>query len=242
MATHRGDATAFFRFVHALSQEYQGLESVHPAPTFKKHTFLSPSQELIDAFRPTLPHLQKIYPRELAISICREIGKPLDVVTWRFDKEELAMLKVMFNKDRGTAPRLTIQDCLTAHILVLLNRCLDKPIKRVSSVASYRALDAPFNHPNVAGNQYYMFYSAPISAGTSAANIAGIICDSITKHRDPDYVANWLAVCGHLMLAAQSAGQTYFFAGEEDALLCTLASHIQRASSGRRRHRIDGII
>ncbi|OAX38369.1 hypothetical protein K503DRAFT_691726 [Rhizopogon vinicolor AM-OR11-026] len=219
--------------MHALSQEYQGLESVHPAPTFKKHTFLSPSQELIDAFRPTLPHLQTIYSRELAISTCREIGKPLDIVTWRFDKEELAVLKVMFNKDRETGPRLTIQDCLTAHILTLLNRCLDKPIKRVTSVASYRALDAPFNHPNVAGNQYYMvrmFYSAPISAGTSTANIAGIIRDSIIKHRDLDYVANWLAVCGHLMLVAQSAGQTYFFAGEEDALLVNSMAYIDWTS------------
>ncbi|KAJ8597061.1 hypothetical protein M405DRAFT_724983, partial [Rhizopogon salebrosus TDB-379] len=120
------------------------------------------------------------------------------------------------------APRLTTQDCLTAHVLMVLNHCLDKPIKRVSSVASYRTLDAPFNHPDVAGNQYYMvrmFYSAPIPTRTSTANIAGIIRDSIIKHRDVDYVENWLAVCGHLMLAAQSAGQTYFFSGEEDALL-----------------------
>jgi hypothetical protein len=122
--------------VHSLSQEYQGLESVHPAPTFEKHTFPSPSHELIDAFLPTLSHLQKIYPRELAISTSNEIGKPLEVVTWRFDKEELAALKDMLNKDRGTADRLTTQDCLTAHVFTVLNRCLDKPMKRVSSVAS----------------------------------------------------------------------------------------------------------
>ncbi|KAJ8597060.1 hypothetical protein M405DRAFT_707795, partial [Rhizopogon salebrosus TDB-379] len=47
-----GDATAFFRFVHSLSQEYQGLEGVHPTPTFDKHTFPVPSQELIEAFLP----------------------------------------------------------------------------------------------------------------------------------------------------------------------------------------------
>ncbi|KAG0700588.1 hypothetical protein DFH29DRAFT_807475 [Suillus ampliporus] len=127
----------------------------------------------------------------------------------------------MLNKDRGEkVPRLTIQDCLTAHVLAVLNHCLERPIKRVSSVASYRTLDAPFNHPDVAGKQYYMvrttFYQGHC---TSTANIAGIIRDSITTHRDVNYVENWLTVCGHLMLAAQSAGQTYFFSGEEDTLL-----------------------
>jgi hypothetical protein len=57
--------------------------------------------------------------------------------------EELAALKATLNEGReGTAPRLTTQDCLTAHVLMVLNRCLDKPIKRVSSVASV-SLAAP---------------------------------------------------------------------------------------------------
>jgi hypothetical protein len=132
--------------VHSLSQEYQGLEGAHPTPTFDKHTFPVPSQELIKAFLPTLSHLQKIYPRELAISTSHEIGKPLEIVTWRFEKEELAALKTTLNEGReGTAPRLTTQDCLTAHVLMVLNHCLDKPIKRVSSVASV-SLAAPHEY------------------------------------------------------------------------------------------------
>ncbi|OAX39107.1 hypothetical protein K503DRAFT_669229, partial [Rhizopogon vinicolor AM-OR11-026] len=43
-----GDATAFFRFTHALSKLYQGLHPIYPPPTFEKPSFPQPSECAIE--------------------------------------------------------------------------------------------------------------------------------------------------------------------------------------------------
>ncbi|KIJ69610.1 hypothetical protein HYDPIDRAFT_45726, partial [Hydnomerulius pinastri MD-312] len=47
-----GDAVTLFRFMHTLSQFYQGLAPGFQAPAFKKHVFPAPSESVMAAYHP----------------------------------------------------------------------------------------------------------------------------------------------------------------------------------------------
>ncbi|PBK96515.1 hypothetical protein ARMGADRAFT_868874, partial [Armillaria gallica] len=47
-----GDATSLLRFMHTLSQLYQGLQPSYPAPSFRKHIFASPATDILQRFGP----------------------------------------------------------------------------------------------------------------------------------------------------------------------------------------------
>ncbi|PCH38297.1 hypothetical protein WOLCODRAFT_66225 [Wolfiporia cocos MD-104 SS10] len=115
--------------------------------------------------------------------------------------------------------RLSVHDCLIAHVVTILNRCLSTPIRFVTHAASYRTVDAPFVESHEAGNAIHII---PTSLNErDAQNVEGIavaLRRSILKWRDPDLLARWLAVASHSMLEAANSDRSMFFAATSGLL------------------------
>ena len=96
-----------------------------------------------------------------------EASKGVENVQWRFTGEELRRLHAIISSNLQQT--LTIQDCLTAYLVIVLNRARKKPVAQITHVASvseghstvrvvsltlykYRKVTAPFIEENVAGN------------------------------------------------------------------------------------------
>ena len=129
-----GDGTFHFRFTHTLSQFYQNKVPEFATPTFRKHVFSPPSPAIAAEYYRQTPQQRDIYPIAELGPKYAEASKGIANVQWRFTGEELRRLHGTISS--GGQQALTIQDCLTAYFVTVLNRAQKKPIARVTNVAS----------------------------------------------------------------------------------------------------------
>ena len=130
----KGDAIALFRFTHTLSQYYQNKVSEFPTPTFRKHVFQPPSEAIAAEYHTRIRQLQDPYPFAELGAVYAEAGKGIENFQWRCSGEELRRLHAKICS--SGPPTLTIQDCLTAYLVTVLNRCQERPIRMVTNAAS----------------------------------------------------------------------------------------------------------
>ncbi|KZT65178.1 hypothetical protein DAEQUDRAFT_653195, partial [Daedalea quercina L-15889] len=110
------------------------------------------------------------------------------------------------------------QDCLTAYVVTVLNRCGEGPIDVVTNAASYRHTAAPIVDSEVAGNPIYIIRTE-LERGTGRlGSVALAIRRSIEKWREPSFITAYMSVASHLMLDAANADRSMFFAAEAGAL------------------------
>ncbi|EGN96123.1 hypothetical protein SERLA73DRAFT_141320 [Serpula lacrymans var. lacrymans S7.3] len=129
------------------------------------------------------------------------------------------VLEAVSDHDNKVAAKITTQDCLTAYIVNVLNRCLGSSIHMITNAASYRHSDAPFVHPDVAGNLIYIVRSEvmpPYSKGVGT--IATVIRKSIIEWRQAVFISNWMSAASYLMHAAALEGKQHFFLPQPDVL------------------------
>jgi len=122
----KGDTTARFRFIHTLSQFYQNKVPEFPTSTFRKHALPPPSEAIATEYYPKNPLLHHAYPFAEIGTKFMEAKKGVEILNWRFTGEELRRLHESISLSGQQA--LTIQDCLTAYIVTVLNHCQEKPI------------------------------------------------------------------------------------------------------------------
>ena len=70
-----------------------------------------------------------------------EAKKGVEILHWRFTGKELGRLHATISSSGQQA--LTIQDCLTAYIVTILNRCQEKPIRMVTNMGSVSERHVP---------------------------------------------------------------------------------------------------
>ena len=162
-----GDGISLFRFTHTLSQFYQNKAPQFTAPTFKKHVFQPPSQAIAAEYYLQTRQLHNVCPIAELDPKYAGPGKGVENVQWRFTGEELRRLHATISSN--VQQTLTIQDCLTAYFVTVLNRARKKPMAQVTYASSvsqgygtakvvsltlyqYRKVIAPFIEENVAGN------------------------------------------------------------------------------------------
>lgn len=124
------------RFLQVLSQLYQGLEPSHPPPTFEKYEFPHPTLDMIEKYLPLMPHLAKTCNTQELGSRYAELNESTASINWRIEKHQLQMLHTKLVKGLDPAFKLSEQDCLTAYIVSVLNRCVEVPIRTVTNAAS----------------------------------------------------------------------------------------------------------
>lgn len=136
--------------MHLLSQEYhhQGLNASYPGrhggppPTFKKHIFPVPSAHSIEihSHSTSMSHLTEACPISELGEQYKRLGHSTSTVRvdWRFTKHALETLRTKVQSTLGEPQyTLSIQDCLTAYIVSIINRCTTSvPVQRVTNVAS----------------------------------------------------------------------------------------------------------
>ena len=128
-----GDATVLFRFTHSLSQFYQNKAPEFAIPTFRKHVFPSPSEAIAAEYH-SLTRQLNVYPIAELGSKYAEAMKGVESVQWRFTGEELRRLHAIISSSEQQT--LTIQDCLTAYLVTVLNRAQEKHIPQITNVLS----------------------------------------------------------------------------------------------------------
>ena len=81
-----------------------------------------------------MPLHHHVYPFAEVGAQFAEANKGVELLNWRFTGEELRRLHASISSSGQRA--LTIQDCLSAYIVTVLNRCREKPIRMVTNQAN----------------------------------------------------------------------------------------------------------
>lgn len=139
-----GDAIVLARFMHALSQLYQGLPLRYAAPTFKKYYFPEPSCSVLAEFWPRMPHLHDTYFFSELGGKYADLRKNMEHLRWRFDTHDLAELRSVLSsrgQDEGLGS-LSKQDCLTAYLVATLNDNRSIVVEKVTNASTVSSLYA----------------------------------------------------------------------------------------------------
>lgn len=214
-----GDATTLLRFMHCLSQCYQGLQPTFPRPTFTKHDLPRPSQETTERYLPLMPHLARTYPAAILRGLCAEANEDIHPIRIRISVDKLSRLRDrMAASIKATNVKISIQDCLTAYIVSVLQRCSGVSIRMVTNAASYRRVQAPFIDGNVAGNAISIVPALLDGTEKTLVDRAIAIRRAIDRARQPEFIADWVAVASQRMFAAANSSESLFFAASSDCV------------------------
>ncbi|TFY64197.1 hypothetical protein EVJ58_g2784 [Rhodofomes roseus] len=164
-----------------------------------------------------MPHLAHTYHRsELAAQYA---GMNRDVVRVDVRVSGAALGRLVDVVRARTRERaVSRQDCLTAYVVTVLNRCGAGSIDVVANAASYRNIAAPWVDAAVAGNPIYIVRTDLGRGAQRLSDIALTIRRSIEKWREPAFIGAHMSVASQLMLDAANARRSMFFAAEPGVL------------------------
>lgn len=128
-----GDANLLSRFMHTLSQFYQGLPQLYPPPTFKRYYFPTPSASMSAKFWPQLTHLHHPCLLTEFVPVYVDFLQKYQHLKWRFDTHDLDELRSILSSREERY--LSKQDCLSAHIVAVLNRHTSEPVRTIANVS-----------------------------------------------------------------------------------------------------------
>ena len=127
-----GDGTVLFRFLHTLSQFYQGLSPEFATPSFKKYHFPTPSYSVVAEFWPRIPHLHKPYD----FGAPAKPSKSCEHMRWRINSCDIEDLYSAISSKKQSGPSLSKQDCITAYLVAVLNHNRSNPVQKVINITS----------------------------------------------------------------------------------------------------------
>ena len=121
--------------MQTLSHAYLGNPLPSP-PTLAKHAFPIPSQELIEKYKTSMPHLVRTYHQSELAAQYASTNRAVARVNVRIAGSLLDRLALKVRERTGNA-KISRQDCLTAYVVTVLNQCGPlEPIKVVTNAAS----------------------------------------------------------------------------------------------------------
>lgn len=129
-----------------LSTLYEDPEApaskLPPSPSFYRHFFPSPFSSvpgLSDSFIPRMPHLVNDYPLQGVMDAYRRGEEDTDLVHVRIPHASMQrMLDAIPQLDNGARFELSPHDALMTYLVTVLNRSLEKPVRRIINVVNVR--------------------------------------------------------------------------------------------------------
>lgn len=117
----------------AVSQSYQGLRPSFPPPSYQKHVFPDPSPHMIQEISRFMPHFRETYEYSELGAMYAQANKDVVRNDCRIERDKI---EALCTKMRQGSPDISTQDCLTAYIVTVLNRCIQPPILNITNAAS----------------------------------------------------------------------------------------------------------
>ncbi|CAL1696590.1 unnamed protein product [Somion occarium] len=231
-----GDATTLTNLLQTLSQYYQGLPPP-PAPTFYRRRWPRPPEgaEGGALYQRYTPHVAKSYPLADVVAKYVAEAQAASMVDFKFTAANLDALRKRASRwtpddawHSGESLKLTHQDSLTAYLITLHNRCLDKPIHGLMNMMSYRTRaadeNALYRHPGNAANCVYL-PTFDLSSSPTLSALARTIRRGIVNARSTEYVEKYLMLNSAAQQDAAKYGKFHIFPGESVALVNSLMGH-----------------
>ncbi|KAF5386593.1 hypothetical protein D9615_001725 [Tricholomella constricta] len=209
-----GDLTLLHRFMNTISRIYEGLEPSFPTPTFTKQHFPVPDAETLAKYSSFCPYLV----HSLSGSKYGETQRTISRVDWRVSRRELESLRGAVQL-MIPALKVSLQDCLTAYVVTVINQHRPFSIKKVTNAASYREIKAPFVQPDVAGNAILIIPTEEdFRGGANIVEVAKKIRESLLHNLEARRLEQSMSVISYLMLLAANEHRPPFFGIETTTL------------------------
>ncbi|CAF3602334.1 unnamed protein product [Rotaria sp. Silwood1] len=192
-----GDAASCLHFLNTLSRIYQQLTPLEPFPISERR--LWQEDEVDQSLLPIMKQLRDALPLRDMLKNFIVIHAKYDQVNLHFSSEQLDKLRELAGGNN-----LTIQDALTAYIIVTLNKYCYKNddehlILRTNTTVNYRGVSDSIAPLGQVSNAILMMLSDNFDDPFSLSNVAKTIRISINRSRDPKFLKSYLATADGLM-------------------------------------------
>jgi hypothetical protein len=192
-----GDAASCLNFLNTLSRLYQQMEPLKPLPIFERRLWTS--DEIDSSLLSTMKHFRDAKPLEEMWKKFMIDQEAYDQVNLCFSGEQLAKLRILAGGDS-----VTIQDSLTAYIILTLNTYYYKndDVHRIlctNTSINFRGVSDSIAPHGQVSNAMFMMLSDHFEDPYSLSSIAKTIRQSIIKSRDPKFLERWLATADDAM-------------------------------------------
>ncbi len=192
-----GDAASCLKFLNTLSRLYQHMEPLEPLPIFEQRLWRQ--DEIDQSLLPTMKCFRDAKPFEVMWKKFMIDQEAYEQVNLHFSGEQLAKLRLLAGGNT-----VTIQDALTAYIILTLNTyCYKTPderhILRTNTSVNFRGVSDSIASTGQIGNAIFLMLSENFEDSLSLSNIAQTIRRSIIKSRDSKFLERWLATADDAM-------------------------------------------
>ncbi|CAF3975897.1 unnamed protein product [Rotaria sordida] len=192
-----GDAASCLHFLNTLSRIYQHLEPPEPSPVFERRLWRQ--DEADQTLLPIMKQLRDALSLKNMLKNFMSIQNMYDQVNLHFSGEQLDTIRELAGGNI-----VTIQDSLTAYIIVTLNTyCYRNDdghlILRTNTTVNYRGVLDSIAPVGQVSNAIFMMLSNNFENPFSLTNVAKAIRSSIIRSRDPKFLESWLATADGLM-------------------------------------------
>ncbi|CAF1338068.1 unnamed protein product [Rotaria sordida] len=210
-----GDADSYIHFLSDLSRFYQGLEPLSPKPSFERHLWIKKDapRAIDSSLMPLLQPLQDARPRDIIIAKVVEEHTTTDPVQISFSSEQLTKLHSLAGQGIES---ITIQDALTAYIIVTLNKYVlvsdNEHIRRTNTIINYRGISDTLAPRGQVDNSIMFMLSDDFDNPLSLQCVAKTIRASINKARNEEFLERWLITIDLMMRKIHKEGKAWNFA------------------------------
>ena len=191
-----GDAASCLHFLNTISRLYQKLEPLKPDPTFERR--LWHENEADQSFSPLMKQLRDAQSKEQIATMFTSRLTTYEQVNLRFSGEQLAQLHKLAGE-----PSVTIQDVLTAYIIILLNTyCFENDEQRIThtgTIINFRGVSDSISSFGRVANSIFLMLSDDFENSRSLSSIAMTIRSSIIRSRERTFLEPYLATMDGLM-------------------------------------------
>ncbi|CAF2060024.1 unnamed protein product [Rotaria magnacalcarata] len=192
-----GDAEPCLRFLNTISRVYQQLIPLEPLPVFGRRLWRQDEYDL--SLVSVTKQLRDALPLKDMLKNFMGIQTKYDQVNLHFSGKHLFKLRELAGEKN-----ITLQDSLTAYIIVTLNTCCyqnddQRLILRTNTTVNFRGVSDLIASVGQVSNAVFMMLSDNFDDPYSLSSIAKTIRCSIIKSRDPKFLESSLATADALM-------------------------------------------
>lgn len=207
-----GDADTYIHFLSDLSCIYQDLEPVMSEPIFERHVWCNDDENntIDSSIMPLLRPLADARKRELVLADLIQEHTTTDPMWMSFSSEELMKIhNLVEDMNEG----VTIQDALTAYLIVTINKHFfvsdEEYIRRSNTIMNYRGISPSLAPLGQVDNSIIFILSEDFSDPLSLSSVAKTIRTSINNARNEDFLQRWLLTLDSLMRVIHKEGKAW---------------------------------
>ena len=207
-----GDADTYIHFLSDLSCIYQDLQPTMPNPVFERHLWCKDdgNNTIDSSLMPLLRPLSEARKKELVLADVLQEHATTDPMWLTFSSEELTKIhNLLEDANEG----VTIQDALTAYLIVTINKHVfvsdEEHIRRSNTIMNYRGISPSLAPLGQVDNSIIFILSDDFPDPLSLSSVAQTIRISINKARNEDFLRRWLLTLDSLMRGIHKEGKAW---------------------------------